>query len=341
MSHCGRRTALVAALALSLGGCPSAAPQAPAAQTAADEALGPAREAPRASQSVREAERMLSEGDAAGARAGFEQALAEDARDVRAHLGLGLAAEQLGDLAAAEKAYRAAVDIDGGFAEAHNNLGVLLHERGELPGAIRHFEQAIVAAPDLASAHANLAMAREDSGDLAGAKVAYEQALKLAPGEALVRVNFGLLLLSLKQADGAAREFNQALQAAGDNRAVLQAVGNGLRRAGEPQTAVKAMERALQAGDGKPTPALLSELALAQRAAKDPDAARTSLEQALKLDAKYATAHYLLGGMAASQREYRRAVGHYERYLKLAPDGPMAARAKKHLRAARALAERK
>ena len=195
--------------------------------------------------------------------------------------------------------------------------------------------------PELASAHANLAMAREDSGDLPGAATAYQRAVQLEPGEALIRANYGLLLLKLGKAEAAVQELMAAREAAQGNRAVLQAVGNGLRRAGQPGEAVTAMQNALAAGDGKPTAALLAELALAQRASKDTTGARASLEQALALDARYATAHYLLAGMAASDRDFKTAVGHYQKYLKLEPQGPLAARARERLAAAKALAAKR
>ncbi len=88
---------------------------------------------------------------------------------------------------------------------------------------------------------------------------------------------------------------------ASDNRAALVAIGNGLRRAGEASVAVEAMQAAIRADGGKATPAVLSELALAQRAAGEREAAIASLQNALEIDENYAIAHYLIANMLAAR----------------------------------------
>jgi tetratricopeptide (TPR) repeat protein len=56
-----------------------------------------------------------------------------------------------------------------------------------------------------------------------------------------------------------------------------------------------------------------------------------TLERALKLDPKYATAHYLMGNMLAGDKAFDKARKHYQDYLKLEPNGEQAARAKERL----------
>jgi Tfp pilus assembly protein PilF len=293
----------------------------------------PAKAAPSGSPSVREAEALLQKGDAVGARNKFEGALAQAPRDVRAWLGLGLAYEALGDTKQAERAYRSAIDVDAGFAEAHNNLGLLLRDRRDDDGAIAEFELAVKADPKLASAQANLALALEDAGRGDDAARAYAKAAELAPKDAMLRANHGLFLLERGQTEPARTELRAALANAGGDRAALVAIGNGLRRAGKPDEAVRALRKAIEGGDGKPTPALLSELALAQNGAGDGAGAKASLEQALALDARYATAHYLLGSMAAADGDLKAAKSHYDRCIQLEPRGPLAGKAKEKLAA--------
>jgi tetratricopeptide (TPR) repeat protein len=91
------------------------------------------------------------------------------------------------------------------------------------------------------------------------------------------------------------------------------------------------MQAAVQAGGEPATPALLSELALAQRAAGKNAEAIATLEKALAIDEKLAIAHYLLGNMLASDQRFPEAAKHYQRYLKLAPDGEQAKQAKERL----------
>jgi len=303
----------------------------PPPNTAADARLAETeqREAPQASALVREGEGKLQANDAAGAKALFERALRENPRDARAALDLGIANELLEDLEGAEAAYRKALEIDPEFAEAQNNLGVLLRDRGVLEEAIELLEQAAKANPNSAAAHQNLALALEDQNQLERAATEYERALGLAPDDAMTRANYGLLLLRQGQKEAAARELSKALDGAKE-RAALLAIGNGLRRAGDPPGALRAMERAVGLGDA--TPALLSELALAQRAAGQDKAALATLEQALAKDPKYALAHYLMGNMLASDKKFGEAKKHFETYLKLAPSGEQAENARERLK---------
>jgi Tfp pilus assembly protein PilF len=291
---------------------------------------------PRSSPLVRQAEELLAKGEAKAALAKFEQALAADPKDLRALLGAGLSHEALSDPKQAERAYRQAIEVDATFGEAHNNLGLVLRDRGDDAEAIREFELAAKSDARLASAQANLALALEESGRSDEAAKAYARAVTLAPKDALLRANHGLFLLAQNNEASALTELRAGLAAAQGDRAALLAIGNGLRRAGKPDEGVRALRAAIEAGDGKPTPALLSELALAQHAAGDTPGAKTSLAQALELDARYATAHYLLGSIEASGGNTRVARTHYERCIALEPNGPLAAKAKERLVALKA-----
>jgi superkiller protein 3 len=300
----------------------------PGAATDARLAQSEERRAPEASSAVREGEGKLQANDAAGAKVLFERALAENARDARAALDLGIANEMLEDLEGAETAYRKALDIDPDFAEAQNNLGVLLRDRGSLEEAVELLEHAAKTNADSPAAHQNLALALEDSNKFERAASEYQRTLELAPDDAMTRANYGLLLLRLDKKQDAARELGKALDQAKE-RAALLAIGNGLRRAGDADGAVRAMERAVAAG--QPTPALLSELALAQRAAGQDAKAFATLQRALEVDPKYALAHYLMGNMYAADKKFAEAKQQFETYLKLAPAGDQAQNAKARL----------
>jgi Flp pilus assembly protein TadD len=286
---------------------------------------------PEASELVRQGEAKLQQNDGAGARELFAKALEAHPDDSRAALDLGIALELLNDLPGAEAAYRKALQSNPGLAQAQNNLGVLLRDRGELKEAVTWLERAAQTAPDSSAAHQNLALAYEDAGDLARSGAEYARALKITPDDAMTRANYGLLLLKQQDKAGAVRELSRAREAAQGNRAALLAIGNGLRRAGATDGALTAMEAALAEGTGPATPALLSELALAQRGAGKRVEAIATLRKALKLEDTYATAHYLLANMLASDSQFPEAKQHYERYLKLAPTGEQAERARERL----------
>jgi tetratricopeptide (TPR) repeat protein len=79
----------------------------------------------------------------------------------------------------------------------------------------------------------------------------------------------------------------------------------------------------------------LRQRLLAQRAAGDREAAVATLEGILAREPRYATAHYLLGNKLAGDGAYAEAIRHYRRYLALEPNGPMAARCRERIEAAR------
>jgi protein O-GlcNAc transferase len=328
------RLKLVDALAccLWLSGCAGSAEAGRPSSSAADARLADQEQessAPGASPLVKQGEAKLGQNDVPGAKQLFEQALSQNPGDARAALDLGIASEMLGDAAGAESAYRQALKAKPDLTQAQNNLGVLLREKGELSEAIALLEKA--SASDSAAAHQNLALAYEDQGSLDKAAKHYARAVELAPEDAMTRANYGLLLLKQNKPQEAVRELEQARDGAKGNRAALLAIGNGLRRAGANDAALVAMENAVSAGGEAPTPALLSELALAQRTAGKREQAVATLEKVLQLDEKYATAHYLLGNMLAADKRFPEAKQHYERYLKLEPNGEQAARAKERL----------
>jgi len=276
-------------------------------------------------------ERLLAAGKVEQARAAFQRAVDADRTDARAHFDLGLALEMSEHVADAERAYRSALQYAPQFVEAMNNLGLLLREQQKQQEAILLFERAVTLNRNFTDAYVNLALTAEDVNDYPKANRAYQAAIALEPRNAILRSNFGLLLLSQKNTSAAIKMLKQALQLAGNNRAALLAIGTGMRLAGQSADAITALKRAIQSGDGKATPALLAELALAERAAGDRQSAERELEQALVLDPKYATAHYLLANMLAGRGALKDAASHFKRYLELEPKGPMAQKARERL----------
>lgn len=340
MTGLGRLTAVAALLAL---GCPSEGGSTPSAGpttagdddiTFPDEGQTSRPERHPASELVARGEAALAGGDPRTAFQLFEQAVAETPRDPRAHLNLGLVLELGNEYEAAERSYRAALEIDPGFPEALNNLGLLLRDIERPAEAVDALRRAVAEDPSFGEAWLNLAMAAEDAGDDARAEDAYRRAVRLRPDDGLARTNFGLLFLRRGQNEQAAIELRRALRLVGDDAAALQAIGHGLRRAGQPEPAVRALRAAIEA-HGRPTPALLGELALAQRAANDAAGAKSTLQEAIALDASYATGHALLGSLLAADGEYAQAITHFETALRLEPSGPLTARTREQLEAAR------
>jgi len=295
-------------------------------------------EGPPASPEVERAERLMAANEVDEARELLRRITSEHPEDARAQLDLGLVLEASRDVAGAERAYRAALAARAEFPEALANLGVLLRAQDRLEEAIEQFREAVRLKPDFVDAHLNLALALEDGGDARGAEQSYRRVIRFDPQDALAHINLGLLLLELERTEEAVVELRRGLPHAQGNAGLLLAAGNGLRRAGQFEASVRAMRMALEARESGPTPAMLAELALAQRAADDRQGAEASLARALELDPRYATAHYLLGNMLAGRGAFSEAVEHYRSYLRLEPSGPHAAASRERMDRARSAA---
>lgn len=104
----------------------------------------------------------LERGDAEGARAAYERAIAADATHLSAHVNLGLLLHEDGRFADAEVAYRRALAACGADPVLHYNLGVLLEDMERKDEALDAYEQALRANPHFADCHYNLALLCED-----------------------------------------------------------------------------------------------------------------------------------------------------------------------------------
>lgn len=313
----------------------------------ADHSVGDAESLrPPATPEVARAEQSLAAGKGAEAKKALLAETAAHPDDARAFYDLGMAHEALGEVKEAMHAYAKASELAPRFPEPLNNLGVILRASGNVEKALPLFERAVRADPNFIAAEVNLALARTDTGDIAGAKAAYARAVELSPDDAMVRANYGQVLLEAGDTEGARSEFRRVLtdmstfvvdapQPTDDRAATYQTIGNGLRRAGDAEGAVQAMESAIAAREHGPTPALLAEYSLAQRGAGDREGAEKSLRSALTLDEKYAIAHYLLGNTLAGNGQFGDAAKHYQRYLELEPTGDQAAAAKERLEVCR------
>lgn len=324
------RTISVFLVALGLGACGGAAP-APADEPVMFEDEAAANAAPQASEEVERGEGLLATGDAAAAEEVLRAAIEASPDDVRAHLDLGLALEMLERFDEAEAAYRAAIAIDEEFAEALNNLGVLLRdtERGE--EAIEILERAIAVRPGFASAQLNLALALEEVGRIEDAVAAYERVIELAPREPTARIQLGLIQVASGDTEQGLLTLRRAASAARGNAAMLSALGNGLRRAGDPAMAVRVLREAIEADEDVPPP-VHAELALALFAAGQRPEAEAALERVIAAHSDYAIAHYLLANMLAAREAFADAATHYQSYLRIDPDGPQADGARARLR---------
>ncbi len=288
---------------------------------------------PSASPDVLRAERLLAEGKVTEAKAVLEKAVAHDPDDARAWLDLGLAHEEIGDWASAEKAYRRATTLDPNFAEPFNNLGVLLREAGKLAEATAMLERAVALDPALAPARFNLALSYEELGKHVDAEREYLATIEQLPDDPIPRINLAMMLLDAGRPDDAVAQLRAVRPMVRGDGLLSIAVGEGLRRAGLPAEAVPVLQTALRQAPEPPPTELLAELALAQYATGELDAAEETMRRAVGQNERDPALQYAYGSILAKQGQLGKARAHLRRAAKLDPDGPYAERARARLEA--------
>jgi tetratricopeptide (TPR) repeat protein len=117
-------------------------------------------------------------GDAAGAIAHYEAALALDPGQAQAWVELGQIRVRIKDYAGATEALTRGLNLQPADADAQGLLGAVLLQQGRTTEAIGRLQQAVLLKPKSAQMQFNLGMALERQGDLAGAEAAWRAALE-------------------------------------------------------------------------------------------------------------------------------------------------------------------
>ena len=129
--------------------------------------------------SLEKAESLLSKGATAEAVVLLRQIVADDPRNVDAHLLLGTGFALIGDRGESIKQMAVAVQLRPDSAGVHNQYGMVLSRFIELKAARQEFGKALELDPALAEAHVNLSLILAEEGELISAGDHLEQAIKL------------------------------------------------------------------------------------------------------------------------------------------------------------------
>jgi predicted O-linked N-acetylglucosamine transferase (SPINDLY family) len=201
---------------------------------------------------IAEGNRAESAGNLQEACERYREAARVAPRYAKAHLNLGIGLEALGDAAGAIAAHEAALACDPLEPFASYNLGRLLHLRGDPGSAERLLRQALRSRPGFPEALVvlarvlaglgrmeeagatleevtRLADARTASGDLPGAASALEALLALRPDWTDALYNYGCVLKRLKRTAEAEAALARAIAADPSHAAASRMLGGVLR----------------------------------------------------------------------------------------------------------------
>lgn len=260
-------------------------------------------------------------GDFPTARAAFEAAVKKNPKAADAHYALGLVLDKTGDRAGAEKAYKEALANQPDMVEAAENLTALYVEAQRYEDAVTLAKRALDKNAKNAPLTLNYAVALGGKGDQAASQKAFERAVELEPNNAVFLITFAQQLASWKKRDEALDRLKQAQRVAGEDAAALGSIGFELRTLRAVPECIQAFDKAIGIKDNAD---FRTNRALCRHAAKDKAGAVADLTQATTKEPDFAPAHYWLGWALHEDGKFAEAAAAYEKYLKLAPKGPMA-----------------
>jgi tetratricopeptide (TPR) repeat protein len=218
--------------------------------------------------------------------------------EVKGNMDLDLKIESP-DAAAKEDAARRA-KIQGAFAE-----GAKLSNEGKLDEALVKFQEVLKEVPQCAECYANMGAIYMMKDDFAAAEEHYKKALEVNPD-------------TVEAYNGLASLYNTQ------------------KRYKEAQLMSAEAAKRGTAGGGGNAGALYNQAAIMWNSPDaDPDEVHDILARAIKADPNHAEAHFLMGNVLVKQgassgdmAKFAAAADEFEAYLKLAPNGPNAEKAR-------------
>jgi Tfp pilus assembly protein PilF len=245
------------------------------------------------------------------AKAVLAEARKADPKDAQAAYYLGVALEALNDPKAAAAEYRAALAIDPKLAEASVNLSGILLDAKDPAGALGAAETGLKSAPQNPDLLVNRALALEGLGKKDEASKAYAAAVKAKPDDAALRMTYAEYLAEAGQNDAAVAE----LKAVSDTTDVPTLAALSLRfgRLKAFADCVAVLDKAIKL---KPSPDLHTRRGVCRHDAGDDPGAQADYEEALKLNASFAPAHYYLGQHLCGTKDHKKALESFDLAIK-------------------------
>ena len=239
-------------------------------------------------------ETLLVAGRAKEAAEAFRNALAANADDFQALLGLGRASSSVHDDAAAQASYRRAIELQPSSFAAYNQFGAFFADRGRWSEAAEMFRKATSLSPDSYRAWSNLGGVLTMECDYSAALSAYRKALALKPDNPVAASNLGITQLWMGRYADAVASLELSARYAPNNYQVQANLGD--------------VYRALRGNDRQAIGAYEKSIALAR--------------EQLRLNPSDATAHSSLATVLAKTRRFAEAASEMERALNLNPNDP-------------------
>lgn len=259
----------------------------------------------------------LMGGAPADAVADLRLALAASPQDGMALEYLGLALLNLGEFAEAEQILRRAATLPGAPASVALRLGLAMLRQGRPAEALAPLRQALQQAPDHPDCLLALGQALAAIDDTAGATAQFTAVLRAAPGHPDALYNLGVLSLAANDWPAASKHFEAALASHPAHTDAMVNLAIAREQLQQPADAAQLLQRALAIAPGHPhAHANLGNLRL--REARHAEA-RRHFEAALAAAPGLPTAMEGLSAVARTQGRHVEAVRRLQELTGLDP----------------------
>jgi len=309
---------------LSVVACAGSAPPPEAPPPSLEDSPPPAAPEASAKPSSKKVEQgidAIKAQDFAKAKELLSQARAESPKDPQAAFYLGVALEGLSDGKAATAAYKDALALDPKLTEASVNLSALLLDGKDAAGALSVADVGLKTAPKQPDLLLNRALALEASGKKDESLKAYGAAVAASPDNIDLRIAYAELLTTAKDEKTALEQLRAV--ATTDDPKLLEKLSQKFGRLHAFADCIGVLDKAIKASDSAN---LHVRRAVCRHDQKDDAGALSDYEAALKLDEKFAPAHYYLAKHVCPT-DKRKAATHFKRAAELAGSDDIGKRA--------------
>ncbi|MBN2801597.1 MAG: tetratricopeptide repeat protein [Deltaproteobacteria bacterium] len=263
----------------------------------------------------------------------FSDLVKSDPSDPKVRFYLGFCQEKTGDMLNAEQNYKRSIELDGTLIEGKINLGTLYLNENKPLQAIEQFKAAALLDTEDVDIVLNLAYAYEAAKDIENAKKELKKAASMDEENSDPYVALGVIYLTDEDYDKALEYLFKALEInSSDPVAALNIAHIYLIK----KDKAKAIKYLLSVGDMDADGEMYAQAAITLGKIKETDSAVDLYKKAINSNPPYIKANILLGNILARDKNFKEAAVYFEEYLKISPDSPDAANAKKALEACKA-----
>ncbi len=275
-----------------------------------------------------------------------------DAQDAQSRFYLGNLLKDSGDIEGAVEALELAVEIQPGFVDAWRNLGLIHHERGELERASAAYERAAEFDPDSSVVSYLLGVARLRMEKYDAAAQAFQRVIHIEPDQG--RAYYFLGEIARRQGDHqqAAAAYERAAKSLGPHPEVYYRLGRAYAAIGKYGQSIAVLRISVDllkeapegdvgsGGEGglaidipraPDIATVYSWLGRVLVSTGDLSAAEAAYKKAVMHRSKLPEVHRALGEIYEKRGDRQLAIGAYETYLELAPDGGSAESVRRRL----------